>query len=81
MPSRSRPNSSSGSRRLIEDGPLLDGRVAVVEDLRQERVEPQEGAHVALEQEQRVQLVLRGLGGLASSFAPCAAFSASCAAL
>ncbi len=49
---------------LEEDRALLDGGVAVVEDLRQERVEPDEGAHVALEQDQRVQFVLRILGGL-----------------
>ena len=49
---------------LVEDGAFLDGGVAVVEDLRQERVEPDEGAHVALEQDQGVQFVLRSLGGL-----------------
>ena len=66
---------------LVEDGALLDGGVAVVEDLRQERVEPEERAHVALEQHQRVQFVLRGLCSAASSFFSFAAFSASCAAL
>ena len=49
---------------LVEDRPLLDVRVAVVEDLRQERVEPQERTHVRLEQDQRIQLVLRILSSL-----------------
>ena len=32
---------------LVKDGALLDGGVAVVEDLGEERVEPDESAHVA----------------------------------
>ena len=47
---------------LVEDGALLDGRVAVIEDLRKEGVEPNERTQVGLEQDERIQLVLRRLG-------------------
>ncbi|MDP2823093.1 MAG: hypothetical protein Q8O52_10520 [Sulfuritalea sp.] len=47
---------------LVEDGALLDGSVAVVEDLRKEGIEPDVCAHVALEQDQGVQLILCGPG-------------------
>ena len=66
---------------LVEDRALLDGRVAVVEDLRQERVEPDERAHVALEEDQRVQFVLRGFAGGFVLASPSRPSSASCAAL
>ncbi len=47
---------------LVEDGALFDGGVAVVEDLRKEGIEPDEGAYVGLEQDHGIQLVLCRLG-------------------
>jgi hypothetical protein len=47
-----------------EDGALLDGGVAVVEELRQEAVSAHVGRDVALEHDQRVHRVLCGLGPL-----------------
>ena len=48
---------------LVEDGSLLDGGVAVVEDLGKERVQTHEGAHVRPEQRQCGLLVTSSLGG------------------
>ena len=46
---------------LVEDRPLFDSRIAVVEHLREERVEADECPDVSLEQNQRIQLVLGSL--------------------
>src|ERR1035437_1903442 len=47
----------------VEDGALLYGGVAVVEDLGKERVEPDERTHVRLKEDQGVDFVLGGLDG------------------
>ncbi|EXI77156.1 MAG: hypothetical protein AW10_03972 [Candidatus Accumulibacter appositus] len=49
---------------LVEDRAFLDGRVAVIEYLRQEGVEADEGTEITLEQDQGVHFVLGVLGSL-----------------
>ena len=46
-----------------EDRAFFEVGVAVVENLRQERVEPQERSHVGLEQPECVEFVLSGFDG------------------
>lgn len=64
----------------VDDEALFNRRVAVIEYLREEGIDPLESGHVLLEQHKRVQLV----PGLVLGFASClavAVLSLSCAAL
>ena len=71
------PKLQQRNQSSIEDESLLDVGVAVVEHLRQEAIHPLEGAHVVLEQEQRLYLVLRILGGLIVFLLSCGQQAAS----